>query len=216
MTRYRIPTRKRLLRRALPWLLLAVSCSLSAGTLYKWVDAEGNVHYSDTIPPEDARYGRTLLNEEGLPVERVAPAKSAEEIARERQTRMREEEERRRREEQEAQDRQLLNTFHTEQDLFHSRDSKLTAIDQLVGIAEARMDHLRLQLDEKRHQAAELERRGEAVPPELEEEIRTLNEQIQRSRQLVEEKRLERRQVEREYAGYLKRLRELLGTGSDR
>lgn len=40
------------------WILLltiALGASLAQAELYKWVDAEGNVHYSDKLPPANAR-----------------------------------------------------------------------------------------------------------------------------------------------------------------
>ncbi len=36
-------------------VLLLLNVQASAGELYKWKDAEGNVHYSDLAPPIDAR-----------------------------------------------------------------------------------------------------------------------------------------------------------------
>ena len=42
------------MKRFIPILLLLISGSAYA-ELHKWVDAAGNVHYSDTAPPADAR-----------------------------------------------------------------------------------------------------------------------------------------------------------------
>ncbi|MEO1768022.1 DUF4124 domain-containing protein [Thiobacter aerophilum] len=40
-------------------LLLALPC-VASGELYRWVDAQGKVHYSDSPPPADAKSGKTL------------------------------------------------------------------------------------------------------------------------------------------------------------
>ncbi len=51
--------------------LLVVSALLfspisSAGKLYKWVDADGNVSYQDTPPPDGQKYEATQLSEKKL------------------------------------------------------------------------------------------------------------------------------------------------------
>lgn len=35
--------------------LLVLACSAAAASLYRWVDADGKVHYTDQPPPSDAR-----------------------------------------------------------------------------------------------------------------------------------------------------------------
>ena len=53
-----------------------------SGTVYKWVDDKGVVHYGDSIPEEYAQSARTLLNSQGVEVGHVAggknPAQQAE------------------------------------------------------------------------------------------------------------------------------------------
>lgn len=42
----------RFARVALPWVLFLVVAGPAVAAMYKWTDAEGNVHYSQTPPPE--------------------------------------------------------------------------------------------------------------------------------------------------------------------
>lgn len=49
------------MRRGLVALLLAVVTAMSAaGELYKWVDKDGKVHFSDKPPPADAKQSQQL------------------------------------------------------------------------------------------------------------------------------------------------------------
>ncbi|MCB1629640.1 MAG: DUF4124 domain-containing protein, partial [Xanthomonadales bacterium] len=54
--------------------------SVSAAKLYKWVDENGNVHYSDQVPPSQAKQARSELNEQGVAVKQVDRALTAEEL----------------------------------------------------------------------------------------------------------------------------------------
>lgn len=62
---------------------LFLSCSLANAGLYRWVDENGKVHYSDSVPPEKSQRGHAELNEHGLQVDQVSAAKSEEVVAEE-------------------------------------------------------------------------------------------------------------------------------------
>ena len=54
-------------------ILLVVAASAlpsirSAQKVYKWTDANGQVHYSETVPPEFANRDRVVLNDQGVHV----------------------------------------------------------------------------------------------------------------------------------------------------
>ena len=67
----------------------------SAAQLYRWVDDQGNVHYTDSIPAEYQEKGHTVLSPRGTQVLEVPPMKTPEEIQRERElTRLRGEQQR--------------------------------------------------------------------------------------------------------------------------
>jgi hypothetical protein len=58
---------------------LAFGATASAETLrYKWRDAEGNLHYSDSLPSNAGVLGYDVVNSQGILVKRVAPAMSPE------------------------------------------------------------------------------------------------------------------------------------------
>jgi len=62
--------------------LLTLSTTASAA-LYRWVDDNGKVHYSDSVPPSKAQRGHTELDTFGNRTKKVEPAKSKEQVAEE-------------------------------------------------------------------------------------------------------------------------------------
>ena len=58
------------------WLpiLLAVAALPAQAKLYKWVDAQGNVHYTDTLPPASASQGNAELSKGGRVVKKTESA----------------------------------------------------------------------------------------------------------------------------------------------
>jgi len=69
-----------MLRLAL-WVLLSMISVSASAQLYKWVDADGKVHYSDKAPPANAKQEKKLnIRNEPAPApataEQAAPAKS--------------------------------------------------------------------------------------------------------------------------------------------
>ncbi|MEZ5536154.1 MAG: DUF4124 domain-containing protein [Thiolinea sp.] len=58
-----------------------MTSAVSAGGLYRWTDENGKVHYSDSVPPSQAQGGHSELDELGNHVDKVAPAKSDDEVA---------------------------------------------------------------------------------------------------------------------------------------
>ena len=64
---------------AIPALLLAGSAL--AERAYKWVDADGNIQYSNRLPPEAALTERKEINEQGRVVKVYKAPPTAEEKA---------------------------------------------------------------------------------------------------------------------------------------
>ena len=63
-------------------LLLSPLAAADKGRkLYKWTDKDGNIHYSDSIPPEAKEYARERLSNQGVSVEQVDRAMTPEDAA---------------------------------------------------------------------------------------------------------------------------------------
>jgi Domain of unknown function (DUF4124) len=114
--------------------------------LYKWRDAAGKVHYSDTVPPEAASIDRDVLNGQGVnvgfeegevtPEERaVLEARAAEQEALSRA-----------RLNVARHDRMLLETYITVADIEDLRDRRLELLASQIKVAELYLSNLRKRL----------------------------------------------------------------------
>lgn len=192
-------------------LLLTGPGVAPAGKLYRWVDAQGNVHYSDRVPPEQIRQGREELDPQGRIIRSVERAKTREELeAAQREAEKKAEQERQAR--QRAQrDRVLLQTYTSLDDIQRSRTRKINAIEATIRVTQGRIEKLEAELGNQMKIAADAERRGEAVPDEIKQAIASLRQQIADNRNYITAKRGDMAQLEKSYAADIKRYKELKG-----
>ena len=68
------------------WVIIALTCWAICSTqaqagFYRWVDAQGEIHYADVVPPSVAQQGHSELNARGMTIHSVNGEPSAEQIA---------------------------------------------------------------------------------------------------------------------------------------
>lgn len=159
-------------------LLLVLAAMPAQARLYKWVDDQGNVHYTDRVPPEVAERERSELDNRGMTVNKTQAAKTPEEIAREKQLEELRAEQKRVESEQRALDEVLLRTFRSEDDIIMARDGKVASVDTLIDVTRGQIAKQQERLTEMQRQAADLERQGKPVPPRHIEEMDALRDHI--------------------------------------
>lgn len=118
----------------------------SAQKVYKWTDANGQVHYSETVPPEFANRDRVVLNDQGVHVGteegEITDAERA--IADEREARA--EADRKAREEIARRDRMLLETYISVADIEDLRNRRLELLESQIKLTEVYLGNLRKRL----------------------------------------------------------------------
>ena len=142
-----------------------------AQTVYKWVDDDGNVHYSQTLPPERVQYEHDRLTEEGLLAERIARAPTAEERALLAERILGERNEVERERLQQQQNRLFLAAFPTEEDIERTIQSRLDTVRNERNTVQSLIDQSRASFNDMVQQAAAHERQGKPVPEWLNEQI---------------------------------------------
>ncbi|WP_186342899.1 DUF4124 domain-containing protein [Allochromatium palmeri] len=105
------------------------SWAVLAQQLYRWVDDQGEVHYTDQVPPKYAGKARARLSEQGIAVE-IQPALPTGE-ARERAREL---------ERQRIEDERLLQRYRTVDELELARDGRLAAVEAAI---QAKRDDMR-------------------------------------------------------------------------
>ena len=190
-------------------LLLSISSNISAAKLYKWVDEDGKVFYSDKIPPKANKGAHSRLNEKGLTIEQKGAAKTAEEIEKEREL------ERLRKEKeaviarQKAQDRVLLKTFRSEDDMILARDGKIRSVDNYINITRGNIKRLKEKLAIMQSQAAEREKAGKHVSPKFKEDMEGIKRQINQSYASIVSREQKKLDIREAYDNDIRRFRVL-------
>ena len=113
---------------------------------YKWTDANGNVYYSDTVPPEHANRDREVLNDQGVRIgsEEGEITEAERAIAAEREAAA--EADRIARETIARHDRMLLSTYISVADIEDLRDRRLELLESQIKLTEVYLGNLRKRL----------------------------------------------------------------------
>lgn len=164
---------------------LLVGASAVDARLYRWVDAQGRVHYSDQVPPEQSKKGHQVLDKRGTKIDEVAREKTRQELieARRKQAIQAEKDERTRliRE----RDEMLLRTFTKVEDLDRVIDDRMTVLDSIINLTQAKVNKLLGQLKAVEERRLNYIKQGKAAPEQLARNIVELRRQIKNNEGLV-------------------------------
>jgi hypothetical protein len=198
-------------------LLCALSLvgSAAAGSMFRWVDENGEVHYTDQIPPNQAERGHATMTDQGARRDVVGPAKTAEEIQREKELERQRAQQEVLLEQQKAADRTLLRTYRSVDDLLMARDGKLAALDVMIQVARGTIRRQQEWLGKLRSEAADLERAGKPVPQRLTDSLEKSERTIRESYAMIVDREQEKAAVRQDFDGDLKRFRHLKNLPDD-
>lgn len=154
---------------SLPWppIVRRTACSvllaslLAAGVahaaMYRWVDSNGRVHYSDTLPPTYQKSGAAEMNKQGTVIkrtqseaERRAEAEHQAELARVKAEQAK----------QAQLDRALTQTYTSEAEIDLARDRALEHHKLAIKSAQLRAEAVNATLADLRERIARIEKNG--------------------------------------------------------
>lgn len=202
-------------------LILAVPCLLAAEDgfaqkkLYRWVDEHGNVTFSDQVPPDQVQHKRETLNDKAQVLDVVEKAATPDELARQKRLELLRKEQEKIIAKQAADDRVLLATYRTMDDMRRALDNKLALMDGKKNVMEANKQRFEQQLNQQQQQAAGFERNAQKVPEKLLKDIASTRQQIALTEQELQRHALEREKVEREFKADIARFEFLTQAGND-
>jgi hypothetical protein len=113
----------------------ATTKATQGGTTYKWVDENGVTHYGDHVPSEYSQREQTVLNSQGLEVQKRQAEMSPKEAA-EYAAKLKEEARRR------QHDMFLISTYPSVKEIENVRDVRLDQINGQIVAAEAYISSL--------------------------------------------------------------------------
>ncbi|MCP3686940.1 MAG: DUF4124 domain-containing protein [Gammaproteobacteria bacterium] len=133
-------------------LYSAIATSIHAATLYKWVDDDGTVRYSDRMPVTDIKKEHQMLNEQGVVIDTKAAAKTDRELAAEAAAMKVEElrlaKEKRLKIAQDKKDRVLLLTYSSEQEMNAVHGNRVEVIESVITLIEKSLNATKTRLVE--------------------------------------------------------------------
>lgn len=161
----------------------------AAATHYRWTDAGGVVHFSDTIPSSALAGGYDIVNNNGLvirhvareltPAERKTAAAEAARVAAAKRVQQ----------QQSMDDAQLLSAYPTEHDLAASQQAQLAQMRLDIGTLETNLHSQEGNLTDLLSHAADLEHAGKPVPADVTRRIAEQRATVNSERQAVAERR---------------------------
>jgi hypothetical protein len=180
--------------------------------LYRWVDKDGKVQFSDALPPEAVDQARTEFNAaSGTTTATVDRALTEEErIAKEAADRLqaiadKEAEQARKTE------AAMIASFQTEDELKRSFTNRIDLLKQTLEAIEAGIASQRASLSSLLADAAENELSGKGVTSRKAADIRGLHEEMVRQQQMLVLKQGELVELDEELARLVERFREIKG-----
>ena len=212
--------------RAFPTLVLSLLVAFSATAadaaekrgkkkLYRWTDAQGEVHYTDALPPEAAADARDTLNREGRAVDSVQRAPTEEERAAQQAEAERLAAEKKLREDQAKMDAVLVASYPAEVDLERAYKERFDLIEQSVESARVGIRSQEKSLNDLLAHAGDLERNGKKVPNNIVESIGKTRAQVADQRSYLVKREAERSALQKEYDDLLARYRKLTSAGTE-
>ena len=153
--------------RFLLMLALLASALPAQATMYKWVDAQGNTHYGDTLPPQSLGRGNVELDKQGLAIKRNAGALSAEQRQQQAQAQARKTQENVALTERKRRDSALLNTYTSPAEIDLARDRNLEQARLIIKSNDARLTPLRATQAQLVQQIAGITRNQKPPPAHL-------------------------------------------------
>lgn len=176
--------------------------------MYKWVDAQGNVQYSDTLPPAAAGRGNAEISKTGQTVKKT---ESAEE---KRARLVREAEAAQKKkvaDEQARRDRALLSTYTTEQEIDLSRDRALEHHNLVIKSAQIRLKPVMASAEGMARNIRALKAANKPVPPYTQQQFDAKLAEAEDIRNLIKTNEETQIAVRARYEADKLRFRELKG-----
>ena len=181
------------------------------GGIKCWHNQDGVRECGNVVPPEYAQQGSETKDKFGVTIGATGRAKTMEELAAERAVGKSKEQAAEAVKKRAAQDRVLLDTFATEDDMVMTRDGQIAHLKSQIHLVESHIEKLQKNVDQMIERAAETERRGEKPAVEVVNNIDNVRGQIRDNHNFIETKRREQDRIRTRFETDIARFRELKG-----
>ncbi|MDA3932892.1 MAG: DUF4124 domain-containing protein [Gammaproteobacteria bacterium] len=184
-------------------LLVALGTNLAqAGSIYKWLDDTGQLHYSHTVPPEVVRMEYQRLNSQAVVMEHIESADVPNMLA---EIELTQDQKSRR-----ITKRLLLATYHSVDDIANERDQALSYLNKEQQINDRYLKLLNDRLREARYMYQHLSDNQGLAYSTMQATIDSLTASIRQQQQQLATLDNKRNLVQRQYQIEVSRYNEAL------
>ena len=179
----------------------------AAAGVYKWIDDQGIVHYSDQMPADAVNKGGVVIDKQGRQIKKIDPTLTpaqakAKETEDERQRLMAKAQE-----EKSRRDTALMHSYTSEEEIDFARTRALLAIESQLKSAETYTADLTKRQQELRKD--KLAYGTKPVPATLDNELTGLDEELARQEKVLAQRRAEITAINAKYESDKLRWREI-------
>ncbi|MCF6301081.1 MAG: DUF4124 domain-containing protein [Proteobacteria bacterium] len=183
--------------------------------LYKWIDENGQLQYSDRIPPDQMKNAREVLNEHGIVIDQVKRELTEEEKELVRSEFVKEQELEQQRvlelERVEKDRKTILKSYVNTDQIIRLKSERLAALKRNIEMAEDNIVIQKKNHEDLLKRAADKERNGEVVSAGFLQQIEKIKGQIKSQKQYIIDKTVEIEVTEEKYRQDLEKFKKYTG-----
>ena len=191
--------------------ILSILSSPAHARFKCWTNKEGIKECGEKVPPEYAQKGHQEMSTQGIVLEKTERAKNKQELEEEARKAELAAKQQKIKDEKDKQDRILLDTFTSIEDIEAVRDSKLAVIESSITLTKKRNEKIQEDLDKRIQAAAAEERAGKAPNEALLKDIKLLRERLSNNDTFVKGKHKEQETVNADAVADIERFKRLKG-----
>lgn len=193
-------------------ILASTSVVADDAKIYSWQDADGNVYFGDSIPPEYAEVPKEVLNVRGVTVDNLKGKKTEEQLAAERL----ENERRVAQELQKRADQALLATYLSVEEILMHRDRRIELFKAQSKVTELYLNNLSRRLQVIRNEASQYKPYSEdpdaaMMPQALTKELKQTKDTIERHQHNLKKFKADEAEIIARFSGDISRFKILKG-----
>lgn len=178
-------------------------------TQFRWTDAGGVPHYSDTLTMDALQFGYDVLSDSGLVVKHVDRQRTPEELFAEEKAAAEERAAKQQAEAQAQRDRRLLAAYPTEKEFVAARQAQIDSIDQNTRAANNSLAVQEKGLSDALAHASTFERSSKPVPDNVKKQIESLRNSAEALRSYVVRRQKEKTEATLKFQADLQHYREI-------
>ena len=174
------------------FLFVCSTGALAQMKYYRYVNNDGVKVISHTIPPEYTQKGYEVITHTGKVLQVVAPAPDPEELQQQETARAKERE-------LMAEYEVLARRYSSIKEIYAARDRRLAHLDANIAILRSNIGNINGQVETLMKKAAEVERSGRDVPPQILQNIEETRAELRTTEEMLQARLDEHGIIHEEY-----------------